>query len=213
MVIRLSTRTLLGGGLVLLLAFVGVFTAQQVRAHVGGPETDVIHSCVNNVSGELKITDSSDNCKGKSDPLDWNAQGIQGDKGDTGDTGATGAKGDKGDKGDTGDTGATGPGANIFYAAVSQNAFIRGDNSGLLSATKLSTGRYKLVFASNVRSCPRTVALGHELGVATNEGFVGISGEISSINLLTGLGNILVTTFDSSGTLKDAGFSIMVICD
>ena len=195
MVIRLSTRTLLGGGLVLLLAFVGVFTAQQIRAHVGGPGTGVIHSCVNDQSGEIKITDSLDECKGKTSPLDWNAQGIHGDKGDTG------------------DTGATGPGANIFYAAVSKNAFIQGDNSGLVSSTKLSTGRYKLVFASNVRFCPRTVALGHELNVATNEGFVGIPGEISSINLFTGTGNILVTTFDSSGTLQDAGFSIMVICD
>jgi hypothetical protein len=79
-------------------------------------EDQVIHSCVNNNSGEIKITDSSDKCKGNSDSLDWNAIGPQGEKGDTGATGATGATGDTGAAGAKGDTGAAG--SSILLGAV-----------------------------------------------------------------------------------------------
>lgn len=57
-----------------ILAFGAVFTVQQISAHSAGPGSDVIHSCVNNASGAIKITDSSDECKGNSDPLDWTSQ-------------------------------------------------------------------------------------------------------------------------------------------
>ena len=85
------------GGLFLFLA------VPRIAAHTGAVVDEVIHSCVNNSSGEIKIADAGDKCKGNSDPLDWNAVGPQGD------TGATGATGPTGPKGNTGATGATGP--------------------------------------------------------------------------------------------------------
>ena len=65
-------------------------------------EDQVIHSCVNNNSGEIKIADAGDKCKGNSDSLDWNAIGPQGDQGiqgEKGDKGSTGSKGNPGAKG------------------------------------------------------------------------------------------------------------------
>ena len=105
----LRKRPLLVVAAVLLLAFAGLVTAQQIRAHVGPVSAGVIHACVDD-EGAITIVSATATCTDDDDdggtPLDWNAVGPQGPQGDTGATGATGAKGDKGD---TGATGATGP--------------------------------------------------------------------------------------------------------
>jgi hypothetical protein len=52
------------------LLSVGVWT--MVYAHGGDP--NLIHSCVNNKSGEIKIIDASETCSKNWSPLDWNKQ-------------------------------------------------------------------------------------------------------------------------------------------
>jgi hypothetical protein len=74
-----------------LVAAFGVVTL--VSAHVGPTATGVIHSCVNDSSGELKIVGETDNCKNHQTPLDWNAEGPAGPTGPTGDPGADGVSG------------------------------------------------------------------------------------------------------------------------
>ena len=116
-----------------VLGVMSLFLAvPRLMAHGGPVEGQVIHSCVNNNSGEIKIADAGDKCKGNSDSLDWNAigpqgdQGIQGEKGDKGDQGEKGNKGIQGIqgiqgvKGDKGSTGSKGnPGAKGAPGGVS----------------------------------------------------------------------------------------------
>ena len=83
--------------------------------------------------------------------------------------------------------------------------------SGISSATKIGTDKYRVVFDSVVGFCPRTVALGKTLIGAFPENTAGVSGEVSTYNGASR--HIIMTTFDSSGNATDRGFSIMVICD
>jgi hypothetical protein len=62
-------------------------------AHGGPPATGIIHACVNNSSGEIKIVAETATCNGNRSPLDWNAQGVAGADGEDGEDGADGADG------------------------------------------------------------------------------------------------------------------------
>ncbi len=55
--------------LALLVALAG-FAVVQIRADGG-----TITGCVNNNSGEIKIVDSADDCKGNTTPLEWSSGG------------------------------------------------------------------------------------------------------------------------------------------
>ncbi|PKB64170.1 MAG: hypothetical protein BZY80_03470 [SAR202 cluster bacterium Io17-Chloro-G2] len=77
----LSKWTLLGIATVLLVALLAMAVASQVSAHVGAPASGVIHSCVNQASGELKIQSATEDCKKNQSPLDWNIQGPPGPSG------------------------------------------------------------------------------------------------------------------------------------
>jgi hypothetical protein len=78
-------------------------TAVVVSAHPGPVQPGVIHACINNSSGTIKLSTATGTCAANETAIDWNAVGPKGDKGDPG------PPGPKGDKGDTGATGATGP--------------------------------------------------------------------------------------------------------
>ena len=102
----------------LILVAVGIATFGAVTlagAHGAGPTNAVIHSCVNNSSGEIKIVGATEVCKNNMSPLDWNGTGIQGATGPQGPMGlqgpigATGPAGAPGATGATGAAGATGP--------------------------------------------------------------------------------------------------------
>ena len=91
-------------------------TTSIVSAH--GGDTSLIHSCVKNATGEIKIVGPAATCPANYRALDWNVQGVagpigpagpQGDKGDKGPVGPVGPTGPQGEQGATGDTGPAGP--------------------------------------------------------------------------------------------------------
>src|SRR5215217_3701431 len=117
MLARLLRR---GGGIMAGVA-VGAAVATTVTlvsGHQEGPAAGVIHACINNSSGTIKIVGPTAACAANEQAVDWNAvgqpgppgpQGPKGDKGDPGAAGALGPAGSPGPKGDPGLTGAAGP--------------------------------------------------------------------------------------------------------
>ena len=107
-----------------------------------------------------------------------------------------------------------GPGVNISYGYVNAFANLQGDRSGLVSAARLSVGKYRLRFDSPVRNCPRTVTLGPDQGGAINEDlFDGVVGHAYAFNGIFNDQDLVVTTFNSAGAADDLGFSVMMICN
>ena len=82
---------------VILLSLVSV---TYVSAH--GGNTALIHSCVNNTSGEIKIIAATANCPSNYHSLDWNIQGPAGQQGPIGPVGPIGPQGLQGEQGSQG---------------------------------------------------------------------------------------------------------------
>ena len=80
-----SKKMMLAGALVLAMAVGGAAVAVATN-HNG----EVIHACVNNHSGTMKIVDSADDCHQNWSPLNWNQQGPDGTDGTDGAPGITG---------------------------------------------------------------------------------------------------------------------------
>ena len=95
--VRDSLRRTSGSALLMLvgagMALAGGALVPVVQAHVGPPTTGVIHTCINNSSGTIKVIGATGTCGANEMPVDWNAQGIQGLAGPQGDTGPAGAAG------------------------------------------------------------------------------------------------------------------------
>jgi hypothetical protein len=95
---------------VILIALLSV---TYVSAH--GGNTALIHACVSNSSGELKIVGANATCPNNYRPLDWNIQGPAGQQGPigpagpVGPVGPVGPMGPQGDQGPQGLTGSQGP--------------------------------------------------------------------------------------------------------
>lgn len=71
--------------LIVAVFFVGLFIGQIVTeafAHSG--DDNLIHACVNNSSGTIKIVDPNTTCNNNWSPLDWNQQGLRGETGPSG---------------------------------------------------------------------------------------------------------------------------------
>lgn len=68
-----------------LLAVLVLGGATWTSAHGPGPTSEVIHACVNDSSGTIKI---SENCNNNWSPLGWNATGPEGAQGPIGLIGA-----------------------------------------------------------------------------------------------------------------------------
>jgi hypothetical protein len=130
------------------------------RSTGGGASADVIHGCVGNNTGRLRIVDSPIRCGTLETPIAFNREGrrgpqgprgLQGETGAKGATGATGASGAAGAKGDTGaagaagakgDTGAAGAkgdtgaaGAKGDTGAAGQSVTVAGESAGANCAT------------------------------------------------------------------------------
>src|SRR5690349_9310051 len=88
---------------VILLSLVSV---TYVSAH--GGNTALIHSCVNNTSGEIKIIAATANCPSNYHSLDWNSQGVAGPQGPIGPVGPMGPVGPIGPVGPMGPQGLQG---------------------------------------------------------------------------------------------------------
>jgi hypothetical protein len=81
--------------------------ASIVGAH--GGDVALIHACVNNNSGTVKIVAGDQECSRGETPLDWNQQGVKGEQGVQGEQGEPGAPGEQGEQGPQGETGLQGP--------------------------------------------------------------------------------------------------------
>ena len=95
----------------LIVILLGMSSVIYVSAH--GGDGSLIHACVNNRSGAVRIVNASSTCDGsKETPLDWNiqgVQGIQGPQGSQGEPGLQGAQGLPGAQGEQGPQGSEGP--------------------------------------------------------------------------------------------------------
>jgi hypothetical protein len=88
---------------VILLSLVSV---TYVSAH--GGNIALIHSCVNNTSGEIKIIGANATCPSNYRALDWNIQGPAGQQGPIGPVGPVGPMGPQGLQGEPGQQGIQG---------------------------------------------------------------------------------------------------------
>lgn len=88
---------------VVLISLMGV---TLVSAH--GGNTALIHSCVSNSSGEIKIVGANASCPSNYRPLDWNIQGPAGLQGPIGPQGLQGEPGPQGLAGPQGAAGISG---------------------------------------------------------------------------------------------------------
>lgn len=93
------------------ILFVVVFSMSgvvYVSAH--GGDVTLIHACVTNRNGAIRIVSPTTNCDAnKETALDWGIQGPMGLQGEQGVAGPMGPQGPKGDKGNAGDLGPMGP--------------------------------------------------------------------------------------------------------
>lgn len=83
-----SKLIMVAGALVLAMAVGGTAVAVAMT-----DDGEVIHACVNNNNGGVKIVDSPDDCHQNSSPLNWNQQGPAGMDGTDGSDGIDGSDG------------------------------------------------------------------------------------------------------------------------
>lgn len=76
---------------VFIVVQISLLSVTLVSAH--GGNTTLIHSCVNNTSGEIKIVGANANCPSNYRALDWNVQGPAGQQGPIGPMGPVGPVG------------------------------------------------------------------------------------------------------------------------
>ena len=99
----LSPKLLLAINVVLI----SLVSVTLVSAH--GGNTALIHACVSNTSGEIKIVGANANCPNNYRALDWNIQGPAGQQGAQGQPGPMGPVGPVGPVGPAGPVGQVGP--------------------------------------------------------------------------------------------------------
>jgi len=88
------------------VVLISLLSVTLVSAH--GGNIALIHSCVNNTSGEIKIIAANANCPSNYRSLDWNIQGTAGQQGPIGPAGPMGPVGPVGPVGPIGPVGPQG---------------------------------------------------------------------------------------------------------
>ena len=88
------------------IILVSLMSVTLVSAH--GGNTALIHACVSNSSGEIKIVGANANCPSNYRALDWNIQGPAGQQGPMGPVGPIGPVGPVGPQGEQGPQGSPG---------------------------------------------------------------------------------------------------------
>jgi hypothetical protein len=118
-----------------------------------------IRACYNNNSGEVKIVESSDDCKNNETFLEWNSTGPQGEPGPAGPQGETGPQGPQGEpgpagpQGDPGPQGPAGPSGGFYvvssevYPATAKNP--TGETAKCYSGDQATGGGFNLDDASD----------------------------------------------------------------
>jgi hypothetical protein len=100
-----TSLTIFSGTLV-LMGLLGASLTALISAH--GGDSGIIHSCVNEASGTIKIVDANESCHYNWDSLDWNMSGPQGVPGVAGPQGVPGDAGLQGEPGIAGPQGEPG---------------------------------------------------------------------------------------------------------
>lgn len=89
-------------------AMIGLMFLSVTYVSAHGGNTALIHACVNNTSGEIKIVGANANCPSNYRALDWNIQGPAGQQGPIGPVGPVGPVGPIGPQGLQGERGLQG---------------------------------------------------------------------------------------------------------
>jgi hypothetical protein len=217
-------------GAAISIAIAGFFVA--ARADVAAAP-QVIYACVKN-NGSVRLVSDPSQCNASSETaVSWNAAGVpgatgpQGPQGPAGQAGATGATGPAGARGATGATGATGingadgttgatgptgatgdPGPK-FHARLDANGNVLAHSANVDLTTGLTgklpgtPGSYQVRFSSNVSQCVPVASAFLPSGP-----IVGVF----AMTYFTSNTQVGVITLDSTGTLIDSGFSLVVSC-
>ena|SRR5438876_805507 len=144
------------------------------------------------VNGTLLRTDF------KAGQIPAGARGLPGTPGPAGPVGATGPAGAPGP------TGPTGPGSSGLYAVMDSGGSLS-RSSGVLTTSKLSTGKYNVRFNRTITSCVWLATIGSP-GTGSNNGMVSAEVTNGTTDTLT------VTTLGASGNAGDRPFHLMVFC-
>jgi len=75
------------------------------------------------------------------------------------------------------------------------------------SAAHLSTGSYEVIWNRNVRGCAYIATIGLSGSSGSSP-----SGEITVVGRVNRVRGVFLTTHDSTGTLADRGFHLVVVC-
>lgn len=149
------------GSVLAVLVVLLIAGSTLVSAHGDGVVDGIIHSCVHNVNGRIRIVGADAQCDPNESALDWNAVGPQGEQGPPGPQGEPGPAGPAGPPGPQGPAGP----------ALARSGVVGRDGSILagsgFTVQKLGTGSYRITFAPN----PFT---GYAIPVVSSfEGFAG----------------------------------------
>jgi hypothetical protein len=79
-------------------------------------------------------------------------------------------------------------------------------SSGTTSAGRVGVGRYEVIFNQNVSNCAYVGSVG-DPGAIT-----GVGGAVSVARRSGNANGVRVDTRDTSGTLLDRGFHVVVVC-
>ena len=146
------------------------------------------------------------------------AAGPPGPPGADGAPGTDGAPGADGADGVDGADGAQGPPGVVGLLAASVESagdFVETGSAGVTFSTRISTGKYRLIFDRDIGFCIRVASLGYPSDLLRTEPFNGVPGEIYSYLKLFAVATqreVIVTTRDSAGVLSDRDFHIIVFC-
>ena len=96
--------------------------------------------------------------------------------------------------------------ATAMYAVVNANGTLaRGRNA--VSATRLGTGAYEVVFRKDVRKCAYLATIG-----LSGSAGASLPGEITVVGRSGNDRGVFVTTHSSGGAAADLGFHLGVLC-
>jgi len=96
--------------IVLVIGLISLFGGPSlVNAHGDGVYLGIIHACVDDNNGKIRIVSGLEDCAKNESALDWNGLGPEGPQGETGPAGPQGETGPVGPQGPQGETGPTGP--------------------------------------------------------------------------------------------------------
>ena len=219
--------------LVLLTATAGLVVGVGIATGAIPDGGGVIHGCYQKNNGQLRVIDpgQGDACRPSETPLNWSQQGPQGaagpqgatgPQGTTGPAGPTGSQGAPGDTGATGPQGPPGPGATIWFGESDNGAIVISNGHvvfGPATGHTAGSGEYFIDLDKGVTGCGVVASLSG-IPWRVEHGFDAIPppSENDPPGMITVNANgpdptqLIVHTYDATGTLADRGFEVSITC-